>query len=248
MYRAMLRVILCDMCVNIRTKKSDWLAQILMIYFLLRIVFSAFRGNAELYQGILATVFTVAGLILLSCVASGMPLRLNRGIFICPVDDAWKMKYLSLEVAIKIGVDFLIVGLLVNVAIGRIFIAKNRILCVVQMILEIFTFLNTSLRIEVAEGSARKVDENGYRIQSKAEVMIKTYWMCLLILEWMFFGICVWQASFMENVFVPVIWGILLLGNLFLALKYVRPFLREILCYEDIYCRKPQEEVVQYDF
>lgn len=167
-----------------------------MTFFLLQVVFSAFRGNEELYQGVLVTVFIVAGLILMSCIVSAMTLRLNRGIFICPADDAWKMKYLSLEVAINIGLDLLMMGFLVKLAIGRFFVPENRILCAVQMILEIFTFLNTSLRIEVAEGSARKVDENGYLIQSKAEVMIKIYWMCLLILEWLFFGLCVAGFSY----------------------------------------------------
>lgn len=247
MYKIMFRVALHDTWMNFKRDKTQLMWTILIIVFLVKDIIYFNQDSALVTRGIFELIVMIVTVMLVIHLAGNMPLRLCRGIFICPADDQWKMKYLSAELGLKIGIDFLIFGCIFEIFLKKIFVGSGNMIHIVQILLSFFTFLNWNLKIDIGEGCARKVDENGYQIRSKAEEMIQIYWRCLLILEWLFFGLCVLRPFVMSVKTALAVWVLVFLINTLFAIKYIRPFLREMLSYEDIYCQKPREEVVQYD-
>lgn len=193
-------------------------------------------------------VNTVYLLLLLWRIFKNIPLRLSRGIFVCPAGNREKQHCLFLQLGVKILLCMILTFLLLYFGIGGIFISENYFLQTVQLLLWFFTFYNINLRVGIGERSGKELDEKGYYRISHAEEMVTVYWLCLLILEW---------TGFLVNFFFPAalgqtalwgIWSIAMACNLFFALRYTRPMLLEMCSYEKIYCQKQPDDIMQYDF
>ncbi|MBS6194357.1 MAG: hypothetical protein KH828_02080 [Clostridiales bacterium] len=190
---------------------------------------------------------TVVLLIIFSMIFKDIPLRISRGIYICPAGDKEKRNYLLIQLGIKLLICLAVPCLLLYLSFGYVFISEDPVLQAVQLLLWFFTFYNINLRIGTGEKSGREVDEKGYRIVSRAEEMVTVYWLCLLILEWIGFLVFLFVDMGLGTVATLGIWGAVMLLNLFFALRYTRPLLQDMSSYEKIYCQRPPEQVVQYD-
>ena len=108
-----------------------------------------------------------------------------------------------------------------------------------------FTLLNVSLTFRMGDTGERRVDENGYVIQTKTELVVKVYWTCILVVQWVI--LFADTVSSMTPLVRGIIWGVCFLINLFFVVAYVGAFLKEILLYENVYCQRPKRDDVQYD-
>lgn len=190
---------------------------------------------------------TLVLLIIFSMIFKDIPLRISRGIYVCPAGNKEKQHYLLIQLGIKLSICLVIPCLVLYISFGHIFISDNPILQAVQILLWFFTFYNINLCIGTGEKSGREVDEKGYRVISHAEEMVTVYWLCLLILEWIGFLVFLFANTGLGTAATSVMWGAVMLLNLFFALRYTRPLLQDMSSYEKIYCQRPPEQVVQYD-
>lgn len=93
------------------------------------------------------------------------------------------MKYMYLQLAIKIILGFMFIFIASYSYIGRIFLNRGIILSLVELILWFFIILDINLKIGIGEQGLKKKDKEGYIIYSKEEEMVNYYWICLLMLE-----------------------------------------------------------------
>lgn len=178
---------------------------------------------------------------------AGAPLRICRGVYVCPVDERGKVKYLKGLLGIKVGVGLIVILIMEIAFLGIDGLKENWCLLLEIIGLSVFTLLSVSLNIGIGEKGKRQTDEQGYVIQSKEEIIVKFYWLCGLILQWIFLFTTTLNIPGLNERVVAGICVVLFGINLFVVFRYVGKFLREILHYEDVYRQKPKGNEVIYD-
>lgn len=175
----------------------------------------------------------------------GVPLRICKGLYVCPVEECEKVRYLKGMLGVKVVSGMILTGLGMKYLIGTAFWKGDIWFTIILYVLCFFTLVNVNLNLRMGDTGERRVDENGYVIQTKTEIVIKVYWLCVLIVQWviLFADIEITMAPVVRG----CIWGTSLLINLFFVKEYVGEFLKEILLYENVYCPRPKREGDQYD-
>lgn len=255
MYRVMMMIMLKDMWRYIKKEKFS------LLFWYVIVVGLAFQNATTLLkmdtrQMINANIpieelkrwilfCAVFFLVCVSGVMSGVPLRICRGMYVCPVGETEKERYLCGMLLLKVFIGILFIGVSLKWLAGVAFWNGDIMFTVILYGLCFFTLLNVSLTFRMGDTGERRVDENGYVIQTKAEIAIKVYWMCILLLQW------VLLFADAEISMTPLVrgsvWGACLVMNLLFVVAYVGKFLKEILLYENVYCQRPKTDDVQYD-
>ena len=168
-----------------------------------------------------------------------IPLRLNKAMFVCAAGEIEKIKYILLQLGVKIIFSFLAMFILMYLAVGRFFLSNSLITNTIQIILCFFIILNINLKVGIGERGKREKDKDGYVIITKEEEIVNVYWFCLLIIESVaFYSLVNLNINF--NLFIILGWLITFAVNTFIVYKYMRPILNKSLSYEAIYCQVPE--------
>ncbi len=159
----MLKVVLNDLFINI--KKNIFLIISDMFYlfiggFIASIIivadFSSITYNEDLIKK-MVIVFSLISIIFLYSIMRRIPLRLNKAMFVCAAGEFEKIKYILLQLGIKIIFSFLTLFILMYFSVGRFFISNNLITNIIQIILWFFIILNINLKVGIGErGKKRK--------------------------------------------------------------------------------------------
>ncbi len=249
----MLKVVLNDLLVNL---KKRWVEVTIDIAFYIWAAyyisyFISMVGNpnvdpnftkVNLEQGLLVKILTVVSIIAfldLYSLMKRIPLRLNKAMFVCAAGEREKIKYILLQLAVKIIFSFIFIFIFSYYCSGSIFISDNFIINSIQIILWFFIILNINLKIGIGEKEVKKKDKEGYVIITKEEEIVNVYWFCLLIVEAIaFYSLVNLNINF--NLFIILGWLIAFAINTFVAYKYMRPILSKSLSYEEVYRQEPE--------
>ncbi len=254
MYRIIVRLMMHDVWNYIRKKKIYFVFYLLGAGFILmqlvQIILTENGGKKTFLEGKTGIIWAfIVAFVLLWPIVRGVPLRICKGVYVCPAGDKEKKNYLKVLTWNKVGIGMIVVFLVQFAFHGTNIFKKEPMFLTIALILSFFTFLNMSLNIGIGETGERKLDEKGYAVRTKAEEIIKIYWMCSLAIQWLFlwFQALAVKIVTLDIRIVGAVWFMFMAGNLFIALKYVGTFLGEIMLYEDVHCQRPQRYVVQYD-
>lgn len=242
----MLKVVLNDLFINV--KKNIFLIILDMFLssfiggFIASIIivadFSSITYNEDLIKK-MVIVFSLISIIFLYSIMRRIPLRLNKAMFVCAAGEFEKIKYILLQLGIKIIFSFLILFILMYFSVGRFFISNNLIVNIIQIILWFFIILNINLKVGIGERGKKEKDKDGYVIITKEEEIVNVYWFCLLIIEAIaFYSLVSLNINF--NLFVILGWIIAFAINTFVLYRYLRPILNKSLSYEAVYCQVPE--------
>ena len=242
----MLKVVLNDLFINV--KKNIFLIILDMFLssfiggFIASIIivadFSSITYNEDLIKK-MVIVFSLISIIFLYSIMRRIPLRLNKAMFVCAAGEFEKIKYILLQLGIKIIFSFLILFILMYFSVGRFFISNNLIVNIIQIILWFFIILNINLKVGIGERGKKEKDKDGYVIITKEEEIVNVYWFCLLIIEAIaFYSLVSLNINF--NLFVILGWIIAFAINTFVLYRYMRPILNKSLSYEAVYCQVPE--------
>ena len=242
----MLKVVLNDLFINIKKNIfliiSDMFLYSFIGGFIASIIivadFSSITYNEDLIKK-MVIVFSLISIIFLYSIMRRIPLRLNKAMFVCAAGEFEKIKYILLQLGIKIIFSFLTLFILMYFSVGRFFISNNLITNIIQIILWFFIILNINLKIGIGEKEVKKKDKEGYVIITKEEEIVNVYWFCLLIIEAIaFYSLVSLNINF--NLFVILGWIIAFAINTFVLYRYMRPILNKSLSYEAVYCQVPE--------
>ena len=135
----MLKVVLNDLLVNL---KKRWVEVTIDIAFYIWAAyyisyFISMVGNpnvdpnftkVNLEQGLLVKILTVASIIAfldLYSLMKRIPLRLNKAMFVCAAGEREKIKYILLQLAVKIIFSFIFIFIFSYYCSGSIFISDS---------------------------------------------------------------------------------------------------------------------------
>lgn len=249
----MLKVVLNDLLVNL---KKRWVEVTIDIAFYIWAAyyisyFISMAGNSKfdpnftkvnLEQGLSVKILTVVSIIAfldLYSLMKKIPLRLSKAMFVCAAGEREKIKYILLQLAVKIIFSIIFIFIFSYYCSGSIFISNNFIINSIQIILWFFIILNINLKIGIGEKEVKKKDKEGYVIITKEEEIVNVYWFCLLIIEAIaFYSLVNLNINF--NLFIILGWLIAFAINTFVAYKYIRPILNKSLSYEEVYRQEPE--------
>ena len=175
----------------------------------------------------------------------GIPLRICKAMYLCPAGEKEKERYLFGMLVVKVAIGMIFIGVSLKWLLGVAFWGGDIIFTVIVYGLCFFTLLNVSLTFRMGDTGERRVDENGYVIQTKTELVVKVYWTCILVVQWVI--LFADTVSSMTPLVRGIIWGVCFLINLFFVVAYVGAFLKELLLSENVYCQRPKRDDVQYD-
>lgn len=253
MYRVMMMIMLKDFWRYIKQEKFliFWYI-ILLVNMVWNFRFVSERTTGQVTSGdvtlelkkvfLLCAVFS---LCFLGVLMRGIPLRICRGIYVCPVGEKERTRYLFGMLVVRVVIGMIFVGVSLKCLLGVAFWGGDIMFTVVMYVLCFFSLVNVSLTFRMGDTGERRVDKNGYAIQTKTEIAVKVYWLCILLVQWVL--LFVDMVISMPPLVRGSIWGICLLINLFFIVRYVGAFLKEILLYENVYCQRPKKDDVQYD-
>lgn len=244
----MLKLVLNDLFINIKKNIFSIILDILLFsfvgFYITSITMigsnnsSLITYNEDLIK-IITTIFSLISIIYLYSIMKMIPLRLSKAIFVCAAGEFEKIKYILLQLGVKIIFSFLVMFILMYFFVGRFFISSSLITNVIQIILWFFIILNINLKVGIGERGKREKDKDGYVIITKEEEMVNVYWFCLLIIESVIFYSLV-NLNINFNLFIILGWMIAFAVNTFIVYKYMRPILNKSLSYEAIYCQVPE--------
>ncbi|WP_195989895.1 hypothetical protein [Clostridium sp. D53t1_180928_C8] len=244
----MLKLVLNDLFINIKKNIFSIILDILLFsfvgFYITSITMigsnnsSLITYNEDLIK-IITTIFSLISIIYLYSIMKMIPLRLSKAIFVCAAGEFEKIKYILLQLGVKIIFSFLVMFILMYFFVGRFFISSSLITNVIQIILWFFIILNINLKVGIGERGKREKDNDGYVIITKEEEMVNVYWFCLLIIESVIFYSLV-NLNINFNLFIILGWMIAFAVNTFIVYKYMRPILNKSLSYEAIYCQVPE--------
>ena len=246
----MLKVVLNDLFINIKKNIFSIILDIFLYLFIgiyITSIIIATKGYNNLALIVsdedvikkMITVFSLISIIFLYSIMRRIPLRLNKAMFVCAAGEIEKIKYILLQLAVKIIFSFLAMFILMYLAVGRFFLSNSLITNTIQIILCFFIILNINLKVGIGERGKREKDKDGYVIITKEEEIVNVYWFCLLIIESVaFYSLVNLNINF--NLFIILGWLITFAVNTFIVYKYMRPILNKSLSYEAIYCQVPE--------
>lgn len=255
----MLKIVLNDLFINI---KKIWLN---LILFLILYVFlgsyivgitlrlnntntltndmmlEIMKNNNFLKQTI-PFLYGISAVILLNIIKK-IPLRLSKAMFVCAAGEKEKMKFIYLQLVLKIIFSFLFIILTCYLFIGQFFTNEGLALNIVQLSLWFFIILDLNLKIGIGEEGLRKKDLEGYLIYSKEEEIVNYYWPGLLIIEiTIFYTLSVFNIQL--NLFGAIGWLLVFMINSYFTFKCTTPILKKSLSFEDIYRQIPDMKEV----
>lgn len=251
----MIKIVLNDILVNL---KKNWVSILFpIIWFILpsmylaNIIYSlnsiGCKGPEDIVkivsdEKILRQIMPLINAISMNFIFSitnKIPLRLSKGMFVCAAGEKEKMKYISLQLAVKIIFSFIFIFVASYFLTGRFFSNQGLGLNIIQLTLWFFIILNVNLKIGIGEQGLRKKDIEGYIIYSKEEEIVNYYWVCLLILE-----IVIFYTLYILNVPLNLLgvigWTVAFIINLYIAYCCITPILKKSLSYEDVYRQIPE--------
>ena len=239
MYRVMMMVMLKDMWRYVKKEKFS------LLWYML-IVAIAFQNMAVLLGietvQVISINLQMADLkkMILVCAV-----RICKAMYLCPAGEKEKERYLFGMLVVKVVVGMIFIGVSLKCLVGVAFWGGDIMFMVIMYGLCFFTLLNVSLTFRMGDTGERRVDENGYVIQTKTEIVVKVYWTCTLLVQWviLFADTVISMTPLVRG----IIWGVCFLINLFFVVVYVGAFLKEILLYENVYCQRSKRDDVQYD-
>ena len=244
----MLKLVLNDLFINVKKNIFSIILDIFLFsfvgFYITSITMiessnsSLITYNEDLIK-IITPIFSLISIIYLYSRMKRIPLRLNKAMFVCAVGEFEKIKYILLQLCVKIIFSFLVMFILMYFLVGRFFISSSLIINVIQIILWFFIILNINLKVGIGERGKREKDNDGYVIITKEEEMVNVYWFCLLIIEAIaFYSLVSLNINF--NLFVILGWLIAFAINTFVVYRYMRPILNKSLSYEAVYCQVPE--------
>lgn len=254
MYRVMMMVMLKDMWRYMKKEKFAllWYMLIVAIAFQNMVVLLDMDVRQMISAGIqmegLKKWILFGAVFFLACIGGlmrGIPLRICKSMYLCPAGEKEKERYLFGMLVVKVAIGMIFIGVSLKWLLGVAFWGGDIIFTVIVYGLCFFTLLNVSLTFRMGDTGERRVDENGYVIQTKTELVVKVYWTCILVVQWVI--LFADTVSSMTPLVRGIIWGVCFLINLFFVVAYVGAFLKEILLYENVYCQRPKRDDVQYD-
>lgn len=157
------------------------------------------------------------------------------------------MRYLWMQLFVKIALGGLLLTCILIFGFGGFFISEFFLMRVSQIVIWISLLYTMNLRIGIGIKGNRKHDKEGYAIYSKSEVAVNEYWTSLLIILVVVFYT---TAILLKENNLMLQGGILLasLGvNVYYAIRYTKSVLEEALNYENVYHQEPIKPVEQYD-
>lgn len=244
----MLKVILNDLFINIKKNIFSIILDIFLYsfvgFYITSITMigsnnsSSITYNEDLIK-IIVAIFSLISIIYLYFIMRRIPLRLNKAMFVCAAGEHEKIKYILLQLGVKIIFSFLVIFVLMYFLVGSFFISSSLIINVIQIILWFFIILNINLKVGIGEKGKREKDKDGYVIITKEEEMVNVYWFCLLIIEAIAFYSLV-SLNIKFNLFITLGWLIAFAINTFVVYRYMRPILNKSLSYEEIYRQEPE--------
>lgn len=256
----MLKVVLNDMLVNLRKNwvsiLSSMIWLILISIYLVEITHSMNSDSYKVAESMSTVVLdevalnekNLRQLILLIngfsinflfSITNKIPLRLSKGMFVCAAGDKEKMKYISLQLAVKIIFSFIFIFGISYFFTGRLFPSQGLGLNIIQLTLWFFIILNVNLKIGIGEQGLRKKDIEDYIIYSKEEEIVNYYWVCLLILEVVVFY-TLYFLNIPLNLLGVIGWTVAFIINAYIAYYCITPILKKSLSYEDVYRQIPE--------
>ena len=252
MYRIPIRLMIHDIWSYLRRKKWMLIIYLIGIILILRKVVQVIlilgEGKIDFLMGKSGIVWIAVVAIILSWpLMNGIPLRICQGIYVCPVNVRGKVKYLKGVLGIKIGLGIAMIFIMEFAFQEILDLRENWVFLLETIGLSFFTLMSISLNVGIGERGMRQTNEQGYVIQSRTETIIKSYWMCGLILQWIFLLVTTLEISILSEWILIGICLIIFGINFVVVFRYVGKFLGEILRYEDVYCQKPKGDEVVYD-
>lgn len=257
MRRKLMTIILWDMWANIKKKKRELFSTVILSVICWMFVVPMFfmmigvTGKEAIYQFLwnpderfqyLAVFLIGYVLIVVVVLLKKIPMRICRGIYICPAGEKEKLQYAYLQIALKMIVGFGLFLALTYACIGGIFFTDNLFVNSIEVLLIFCSLLNVNLYVGIGVEGAKEIDAEGYRIESAAEKMLNVYGAALLVLEWIVFWL--YPVKWFDTHFgiTLVMWIVFLLADALFLIKYTKPRLQEMISYEYVYCPKPKRE------
>ena len=203
-------------------------------------------GETVIHSQYLIAVF--GAMYLNMAVFSEVPLRVCKGLYICPAGYQEKMRYLYAQLFLKMLIGAFVIAVYIVLGVKEPFYDVGISFQVILLMLSFFAMFNIVVNVGRKDFGTKKLDGRGYLIRSREEEIFKVYWTSLLGLELAFFIIDVKEWVWISEKMRFNIWVVLFVINMVVVVRYTRKVLEEVLSYEEVYAKQPEVESVQYDF
>lgn len=242
----MYKMMLIDMFTKIGKRAAYVIGLCLLSGVWFEGVFGIYWGK-DVPDSTVRGVISIILLLLIYQLMQQVPLRVCRGLFVCAAGDEERKKYLIAQLSAKMLFSLLLSVVVLLTMTKGIFVSSEPLLCVAQGMLYFFTILNINMKVGIGIKGARKVDERGYAIYSKAEMAVNTYWYCLILIQNVLFYTCLFLRVEFKNVWVLIYMAAMIMVNGFFIVRYFGAVLQEAMSYENVYRQEPEKEYIQYD-
>lgn len=196
---------------------------------------------SEQIQNIIIPVTNIIYILTLFLITKKIPLRLSKAMFVCPASDKDKMKYIYLQLLIKVILGFLFIFLSTYFMADVLFINKGLIQNIIELGLWLFLIITFNLKVGIGEEGLKKKDKKGYIIYTKEEEIINYYFFCMLLLETiLFYSLNAIKIN--SNIFILIGWIIIFIINSYIIYKCTSPLIKKSLSFEDVYRQIPNKE------
>lgn len=252
----MLKIVLNDLFISF---KKSWISILLYTIFMLYIanytislfivltnqemtresVYQVFAS--EQTQNIIISVTNIIYILTLFLITKKIPLRLSKAMFVCPASDKDKMKYMYLQLLLKVILGFVFIFLSTYLMVGVFFINKGLIQNIIELGLLLFLIITFNLKVGIGEEGLKKKDKKGYIIYTKEEEIINYYFFSILLIETiLFYSLNAIKIN--SNIFIIIGWIIIFIINSYVIYKCTSPLIKKSLSFEDVYRQVPDKE------
>ena len=252
----MLKIVLNDLFISFKKSWVSILLYTIFMYFIAIYTISFFIVMttqeatkesvyqvfaSEQTQNIIISVTNIIYILTLFFISKKIPLRLSKAMFVCPASDKDKMKYMYLQLLIKVILGFIFIFLSTYFMVGVFFINKGLIQNIIEFCLMLFLIITFNLKVGIGEEGLKKKDKNGYIIYTKEEEIINYYFFPMLLLETIvFYSLNTIKIN--SNIFILFGWLITFIINIYVIYKCASPLIRKSLSFEDVYRQIPDKE------
>ncbi|TGY44029.1 hypothetical protein E5347_04210 [Clostridium sartagoforme] len=252
----MLKIVLNDLFISF---KKSWISILLYTIFMFYIanytislfivltnqemtresVYQVFAS--EQTQNIIISVTNIIYILTLFLITKKIPLRLSKAMFVCPASDKDKMKYMYLQLLLKVILGFVFIFLSTYLMVGVFFINKGLIQNIIELGLLLFLIITFNLKVGIGEEGLKKKDKKGYIIYTKEEEIINYYFFSILLIETiLFYSLNAIKIN--SNIFIIIGWIIIFIINSYVIYKCTSPLIKKSLSFEDVYRQVPDKE------